>query len=220
VIGALKGQLLAHSAEALIVDVAGVGYEVSVSAEVSANYEIGSEVQLFIYTDVRENAITLFGFENQQEKEVFLLLRKVKGVGSKLAISIVSNLGAIGVLSAIGNGDSSALQKVPGVGKKTAERILVELREQVVSLAVNQKLSIEASSYRNTESHTDGGLDFQAGSRVEADVMQALTKLGFSTDKAKSAVSESLTVLTQGSANVLPDDLDSGEVLRVALANL
>ena len=211
-IGAIKGELIARSGEGLIIDVSGVGYEVSVSPRLAANYEVGSEVSIFIYTDVRENAITLYGFESQQEKEVFLLLRKVKGVGSKLAIGIVSDSGAEGVLSAIGNGDTSALCKVSGVGKKTAERILVELKEHVSTLLLSEKgISIEVSTY-------DEGI--QADSRIEADVIQALLKLGFSTDKAKKAACDSLASLTEGQENIIPDELDSGEVLRVALSCL
>ena len=213
-IGAIRGELIARSGDSLIVDVSGVGYEISASAKTIANYEIGSSVSLFVYTDVKENAITLYGFERTQEKEVFLLLKKVKGVGSKLGVSIVSESGAEGVLSAIGNGDTSALCKVSGVGKRTAERILVELREQVLSLATHQKLEIQTSSYSNSDS---GTAVLETG--VEADVIQALQKLGFSNDKAKSAVVESIASLTS-EGDVDSQGLDAGEVLKVALANL
>ena len=205
-IGQLNGEVSYCSTDTVVVDVNGVGYEVQLSSSFLASLEVGVKTKMFIYTDVRENAITLFGFERPQEKEVFLLLKKAKGVGSKLALAIISSSGAEGVLSAIGRGDAKALCKVPGVGKKTAERILVELSEGVSSYATR---SPEGSKIEVTSAQSGY---FKAS--IEDDVVQALEKLGFSNEKAKKAVSDTISSLPQSG------ELKSGDLLREALSNL
>ena len=215
-IGALTGIVAARNNENLVIDVNGVGYEVSLTkAALDLCGAIGSDVRLIIYTDVRENAISLFGFINQMEKQVFLLVKKVKGIGSKSALAIVSALGAEGLLIAIGQQNIGTLQRVPGVGKKTAERIIVELREQVGFFVK----AIRSESEFNGEGGDDIRKIHQPTTSsatiltlIQEDAILALEKLGVHIEKAKTAVS---LALASGSKIT-----DSGELVKFALSNL
>jgi holliday junction DNA helicase RuvA len=197
----LRGKFLTRSDEELVIDVNGVGYAVHATSSVLSNTpSVGAELSVLIYTDVKENSISLYGFFTQLEREVFLLLKKVSGIGSKSALNLVSGVGAEDLLKAIGSEDVSALTRVNGVGKKTAERVLVELREQVGELI--PKVSQDVSP-RERRSGVPTG---PAG-----DAILALEKLGFNSDRARNAVSAALAGGEQ---------LDSGEILRQALSQL
>lgn len=135
-IASLNGILRFKTPGSIVLDVQGVGYEVFIS---SRTYdllpEISEECFLLIHTNVREDAITLFGFENQETKELFLLLVTVSGIGPKLALAILSGLGSEELSTAISMEDYARLTAISGVGKKTAQRLCVELGEKVGRLA-------------------------------------------------------------------------------------
>lgn len=230
-IGSIRGQVQLISKDSLILDVNGVGYQIMASASILEEVRQDEELFLQIFTDVRETDISLYGFREATEKEVFLMLRKVKGIGSKLAMAIVDMAGANGVLSAIGIGDSSYLCKVPGVGKKTAERILVELKEQVAGLASGgasttvPHSTAKASLVKNAWAAAGKGGRNESGLSLTAEVvspedaacsdaLQALEKLGFSPQQARLAVGQAVAELDDGAI------IDSGEVLRKALSGL
>ena len=209
-IARLRGMVRHNDGEQLILDVNGVGYLLTISERVYSRLERQSanEVELIVHTDVKENDISLFGFEDELEKQVFLLLKKVKGIGSRLALTIVSALGSEQLLSLIGSGDVAALQGVPGIGKKTAERVIVELREQVGQMATpgaSLSLGIEKSSSQQRVSEERGPY---------VDAVLALQKLGFPEERAKKAVEE---VREQMS---LDGPLDAGELLQNALMQI
>lgn len=197
----------------VLLDVNGVGYEVSIPASSLDGVVPDSAAEFFIHTDVRENAIQLFGFREQLDKQVFLLLKRVKGIGSKTAMATVGLGGAVEVLRAIANEDTSKLKAIPGVGSRTAERIIVELRELVRSM-----LPEIGATVSNGKRPVKNGADLH--SRIEVvrfgtvkdDVALALERLGFSADRASDIVR---TV-----AQDAPDELDSGELLRRCLATL
>jgi Holliday junction DNA helicase RuvA len=131
VIGALRGKVEAKTPGQVLVDVGGVVYEVAVSLQSFARLPAeGATVRLDVVTHLREDGITLFGFLDRAEKSVFNLLRLVNGVGPKLALNILSGLPAGDLRSALANGDVQRLVRVPGVGKKIAERLVLELRER------------------------------------------------------------------------------------------
>ena len=143
-IGFLTGKVLASSPEVVLLDVGGVGYEVHVP--LSTYYEIekaesGAAVGLHIRTHLRDDALTLFGFWTEREKLVFDHLLGVGGIGPKLARVILSGLSTEDLLAALAAGDIARLSTTPGVGKKTAERMVVELRDKVQTLAA--ELSVE-----------------------------------------------------------------------------
>ncbi len=132
----LSGKLLARQAASVIVDVNGVGYEVSIP--LSTFYDLeepGAAVQLSIYTQVREDAIQLYGFKTPREREIFVTLLTVNGVGPKLALAMLSGLSPDELISAIRSGDLARLTRLPGVGRKTAERLVLELRDKIATLA-------------------------------------------------------------------------------------
>ena len=207
-IARLSGILVGLDDDYLIVDVSGVGYEVLATGGVLSSLPpVGQKIELVVYTDVRETAISLFGFRDRLEKQVFLLLKKVKGIGPKIAMSILSAVSAERLLQTIGSGDVGALTKVQGVGKKTAERIVVELREQV------GQLPAEGSTLQATLHQAPLRTDtLPVGPRQDA--MLALEKLGFSSDRARGAVESAWAA---GNATAA---IDAGELVRQALARI
>ncbi len=131
-IGQLRGQLLQKKPNLVLVDVHGVGYEVHIP--LTSFYELpaeAAEVVLKIHTHVREDAFTLFGFKSQREKEFFLKLISISGIGPKLAISILSGAKVEELAQAIADGDLARLTAIPGVGRKTGERVILELKNQI-----------------------------------------------------------------------------------------
>ncbi|MDA8085856.1 MAG: Holliday junction branch migration protein RuvA [Nitrospiraceae bacterium] len=137
-IGTLRGRLLSKRAAEIIVDVQGVGYEVFVPASVASGLpEQGVEVFLHIHTHVKEDSIKLFGFLSPHEKQVFSTLLGVNGVGPKLALNVLSSLPGENFRQAVEAEDTTALSKVPGIGKKTAARIILELKQKLPSMALN-----------------------------------------------------------------------------------
>src|SRR5262245_22121847 len=131
-IASLRGALLEKHPNQVIVDVHGVGYDVAIPVSTySALPESGKEVTLRVHTHVREDAIALFGFVSSEEKVLFEKLIGVSGIGPKLAITVLSGLAAADLTTAIRSGDVQRLTRIPGIGKKTAERMVLELRDKV-----------------------------------------------------------------------------------------
>lgn len=146
-IAQLSGRLIQKQPNAIIVDVGGVGYEVTIP--VSTFYELGepgSDVSLKIHTHVREDALQLFGFWTVREKDLFLKLTSVSGVGPKLAITMLSGMSASELISAISTNDLARLTSIPGVGKKTAERVVVELRDKMAAISLEDRAGEQVAS--------------------------------------------------------------------------
>src|SRR4029077_16319873 len=132
----LSGTLLSKQATSVILDVAGVGYEVTIPLSTFYDLEeAGSKVQLRIYTHVREDALQLYGFKTARERELFLRLISVSGIGPKLGITLLSGMSAEEMIAAIRNNNLARLTLIPGVGRKTAERLVVELRDKIGTIA-------------------------------------------------------------------------------------
>lgn len=171
----LRGTLLEKQPNQAIVDIAGVGYDVMVPISTfSALPEAGSEVRLYIHTHVREDALSLFGFLSADEKTLFEKLITVSGIGPRLAISVLSGLATPDLIGAIRGGSVEHLVRIPGVGKKTAERMVLELRDKLGGLAPGATLAVEAAT--------------AALSNVEQDVLSALLNLGCTRQVADKAV--------------------------------
>ncbi len=131
----LSGTLLTKAPQSVIIDNAGIGYEVTVPLSTFyALPEKDGRVSLHIYTHVREDALMLFGFYTPLEKEIFTMLISVSGIGPKLATNILSGIGPEQLLEAMARGDTARMQSIPGVGKKTSERIALELRDKAMKL--------------------------------------------------------------------------------------
>lgn len=128
----LRGRIFSKSPNALILDCNGVGYDVAISvATFTAIGEPGSEASLHIHTHVREDALALFGFAEPQEKRLFEKLLTISGIGPKLAITVLSGISSERLVGAIRAGDHATLTKIPGIGKKTAERVVLELKDKL-----------------------------------------------------------------------------------------
>jgi holliday junction DNA helicase RuvA len=175
----LSGKLLEKGTNAVIVDVAGVGYEVAIP--LSTFYEIGEvgqPVQLHIHTNVREDAIQLFGFTTRREKELYLKLISVQGVGAKSGITMLSGMSADEIVTAVRTENLAKLTSIPGVGRKTAERLVIELRDKVVELAAAGQAGTAA------EGRGAGGDD------VFDDALSALVNLGYQKNAAEKALQQ------------------------------
>jgi Holliday junction DNA helicase RuvA len=136
-IGFLTGKIISSKPTQILLDVNGVGYSVNISINTFEKISEKEIVSLFIHTSVKEDSITLFGFFTQSEKEMFELLISISGIGPKLALSILSGINVGDLKLAIGNGNVSRLIAIPGIGRKTAERVVLELRNKVDSIKVD-----------------------------------------------------------------------------------
>jgi len=137
----LTGKLQRKAADSVIINVAGVGYQVAVPAStLNAIPDPGGEVTLHIHTYVREDSLSLFGFSTELEKDVFMLLLGISGIGPKLALTVLSGLSIQDLVAAIHSSDDSRLCGIPGIGKKTAARMCLELKDKVRQLAPDESL--------------------------------------------------------------------------------
>lgn len=173
----LRGTLLAKHPNQAIVEAAGVGYDVTISIESYTHLPAeGSEVKLHIHTHVREDAIALFGFVGRDEKRLFEKLITVSGIGPKLAITVLSGITSERLIAAIRTQDHATLTKVPGIGKKTAERVVLELKDKLDEFALSAP---QAAS------------NVPVGAATE-DVLSALTNLGYQKPVAEKAMENAL----------------------------
>ena len=145
-IGFLRGTVDQLLSEICYLDVHGVGYRIFVPASTRDKLVCGVETKLYTYLNVREDALLLFGFATQEEHEMFMLLLNVTGVGPKMALSILSGMKPEGIRSAISRNDLPALTRISGVGKKTAERIVLELRDKIGQVGVDTALQSGSDS--------------------------------------------------------------------------
>jgi Holliday junction DNA helicase RuvA len=178
----LTGILKKKVPHSLVIDNNGIGYEVSVPLSTFyALPEKDEKVSLHIYTHVREDALMLFGFHTPLEKNIFMHLISVSGIGPKLATNILSGIGPEELLDAMAHGDAARMQSIPGVGRKIAERIALELREKAVKIRGEQQPLTASLITREDE-------------RVYNDALSALVNLGYSSKSAKEAVDRARAV--------------------------
>lgn len=192
-IGMLRGTLLEKRPNQVLVDVAGVGYQVQIPLSTFAGLgALHQEATLLIHTHLREDALTLYGFLTAREKQCFELLISASGVGPSLGLKILSGMGMDDLVPAIRKGDIAQLVRIPGVGKKTAERMVVELRDKLAAVDV------------------PGSGKPATRSQLEADVGSALVNLGYDAravekaiEKARSAHSADFEALLRASLQIL-----------------
>jgi len=192
----LSGKLLYKSTEYLVIDVGGVGYQVTVP--LSTFYELGeegSEASLSIHTVVREDSITLFGFLTEDEKTIFTRVIQVSGIGPKTGIGLLSGLSPGEFVDAVLRADVRRISGVPGIGKKTAERIILELRDKMKTLTISSGRTGPAPG----------------PSPLQEDVISALINLGYQKNRVEKSVAE---VIREDN----PDRFD--DLLRRALRKL
>ncbi len=188
----LRGKLLTKHPNQVIVETSGVGYEVNISVPTFSELPAaGSEVALHIHTHVREDVIALYGFLRPAEKQLFEKLMTVSGIGAKLAITILSGMAADEMTAAIRGNDLARLTRIPGIGKKTAERMVLELRDKLPPAAGTSTPTVPAMT------------------PVEEDVLSALMNLGYQRAAAEKAL-----------ASVIKKGGSFDAIFREALAGL
>ena len=201
----LSGTLLSKQATSAIVDVGGVGYEVAIP--LSTFYELGEvgfPVQLRVYTHVREDVIQLFGFKTARERELFLQLISVNGVGPGLAIKLLSGMNADEMIASIRTNNLVRLVSIPGVGRKTAERLVVDLRDKIAALsspALEEEFAARAAAVGGTVTEDS----------MRNDAISALANLGYQKAAAEKAIK---TAIDEGG------DLSVEVILRRSLRSL
>jgi Holliday junction DNA helicase RuvA len=195
----LTGTLINKNPQSVIVDIDGVGYQLLIP--LSTFYQLPEEmekVSLHVYTYVREDTLQLFGFQTEMEKELFLLLISVSGIGPKVALNILSGMEFEDLIGAIVRDDSERIATIPGVGKKTSQRITLELKEKASTLASGVGLEL-----RDKVPIRDKGM--------YEDALSALINLGYPTKAAKNAIESALDK---------SDEVNLETLLKEALRNL
>lgn len=195
-IGRLHGTVVEKSAPQIIIDIHGVGYEVETPLPTFCQVALGKEATLWIHQVIREDANLLYGFIDREERALFRLFLKVSGVGPKLALSLLSGMEPNAFLRCIERDDVVTLTKIPGVGKKTAERLIIELRDRIKELMPNSATATERLS-----------LTTQLSPVAEAE--QALMALGYKPLEAQKAV-----------ALVKNQHEDTANLIRAALKSM
>jgi Holliday junction DNA helicase RuvA len=175
-IGYLRGSILEKHPNQILLDIGGVGYDVQIPISTySALLDVGAAAALHIHTHVREDAILLYGFATPEEKALFERLISVSGIGPKLALAVLSGLQTGALVTAICGSDVAALVRIPGVGKKTAERMVLELKDKLAAVDAAGKTVAAVAT----------GADYDA---LDKDVLSALQNLGCSRPAAEEAI--------------------------------
>jgi Holliday junction DNA helicase RuvA len=203
-IASLRGILAHKSPENLIVDIGGVGYEVRFSPTGMHRLPVvGEEIFLHIYSSVREDAFDLYGFLEAKEKEMFILLTSVSGIGPKVGLNILSGMPPADLASAICTSDLGRLTKLPGVGKKTAERLCLELKDKVQFIPAADSAIISSAQTEPEDQQS-------------ADVISALINLGYAPSNARKAVEKARASLGEDDSGTLTIE----ELLRHSLRSM
>lgn len=195
----LRGKFIFPSAAQVIIDVNGVGYEVQISLNTYDAVQQTKEGQLFTYLHITENAQTLYGFSTLEEKKLFLHLISVSGVGASTARMMLSGLAPDELIKAIVQNNIKQLESIKGIGKKTAERLVVELKDKLTKQFDSQKMDILVGS------HAGGGED--------QDAVEALVSLGIMRPLAEKAVKKALSSTLESKSNVQ-------DLIKAALKNI
>jgi Holliday junction DNA helicase RuvA len=181
----LSGTLLSKEPNQVIVDVGGVGYDVTIP--LSTFYDLDdqkSDVQLLIYTHVKEDALQLYGFKTANERKLFVHFISVSGVGPKLGIALLSHMKADELIESIKSNNLARLTQIPGVGRKTAERLVVDLRDKMIQLSQSQVAEETGVRPETTYVSSEG--------TARADALSALLNLGYQRSGAEKAIDAAL----------------------------
>lgn len=203
-IGKLRGKVDAIGESHAIIDVNGVGYEVQLSARTLRNLKMGDDVSLTIDTHVREDSIRLFGFASEIERSWFRTLQMIQGVGSKVALAVLGTLSPQDLANAIALKDTAAIAQTPGVGKKLAERLVLELKDKAPALTV-AGLNVPVATAPGATAET-------VASNAAAEAISALTNLGYNPGQASAAIA--------AASKELGAEADTAKLIRRGLKEL
>ena len=196
-ISTVNGVVRAVHSDRLIIEVGGVGLSISVNAHTSADVSIGSQLLLYTTLVVREDSLTLFGFAHEEARTIFELVQTVSGIGPKVALSILGALTPEDLGRAIANDEVAAIERVPGIGKKGAQRLILELKGKLTSLTISSEYPAHLPAWRE-------------------DLAGALITLGFSPRDSDAAITALVSRLA--SDGVEPKNIAVGDLLKDALA--
>ena len=209
-IGRLRGTLIEKIAPEILIECSGVGYEVSMPmTSIYALPELNEQATIYTHFVVREDAQLLYGFANKIERKLFRLLIKVNGVGPKLALAILSGMSADQFVSCVNHDDVSAIVKIPGVGKKTAERLLVEMRDRLKDWQSQMPIHTPATDAMPEQLSAEYTFVDNFVSDNKGDAINALLSLGYKQAQADKAVKQ---VYSQG--------MSSEDIIRDALKSM
>lgn len=196
-IGRLRGGIVETSANVVLIEAGGVGYEIELTSRARAALGApGSECTLYTHQVVREDTQSLFGFPSREERDLFRILIRVSGVGPKVALAVLSAMSVAELVHAVGNDDVQALTRISGVGKKTAARLLVEIRDRL-------------AGFLPTPTHLPGAQPATQAQDARREAVSALIGLGYRPQEASRAVDL-----------VQRDDLQTADVIRLALRSM
>lgn len=197
-ISLLNGNVRSVSSDRLIVEVGGFGVSVLVNPQTSAQATLGTQIQLFTSLVVREDSLTLFGFINDESRSLFELLQTVSGIGPKVALSILGALTPEDLGRAIAQEDVAVIEKVPGIGRKGAQRLILELKGKLSDLSTGQNYAAHQPAWREQ-------------------LTSALVSLGFSPKESDAAISNVVSELQTNDVDA--STLDLSELLKLTLAS-
>lgn len=197
----IKGELAEKNIDHIVVEAGGIGYLIYVPAQ-SIDYlpDEGDQIKVYTYLYIREDAMVLYGFLTKDDLEIFKMLITVSGIGPKGGLGILSTLSADDLRFAILSGDSKTISKAPGIGAKTAQRVIIDLKD---------KMSLEEAVEKKLENNADG-VQKTLNSSIKNDAVMALSALGYSSAESLKAVSKV----------DITDDMDVEDVLKLALKNM
>lgn len=197
----IKGELAEKNIDHIVVETGGIGYLIYVPAQ-SIDYlpDEGDQIKVYTYLYIREDAMVLYGFLTKDDLEIFKMLITVSGIGPKGGLGILSTLSADDLRFAILSGDSKTISKAPGIGAKTAQRVIIDLKD---------KMSLEEAFEKKLDNNADG-VQKTLNSSIKNDVVMALSALGYSSAESLKAVSKV----------DITDDMDVEDVLKLALKNM
>ena len=197
----IKGELAEKNIDHIVVEAGGIGYLIYVPAQ-SIDYlpDEGDQIKVYTYLYIREDAMVLYGFLTKDDLEIFKMLITVSGIGPKGGLGILSTLSADDLRFAILSGDSKTISKAPGIGAKTAQRVIIDLKD---------KMSLEEALEKKLENNADG-VQKTLNSSTKNDAVMALSALGYSSAESLKAVSKV----------DITDDMDVEDVLKLALKNM
>jgi Holliday junction DNA helicase RuvA len=209
VIGRLRGTLVEKNSPEILIECGGVGYEVTMPmTSIYALPELEQQAIIYTHFVVREDAQLLYGFANKVERKLFRLLIKVNGVGPKLALAILSNMSADQFVSCVRHDDITAIVKIPGVGKKTAERLLIEMRDRLKDWQAQQIHLVSDDGVMPEQLSAELSLDSTFISDNKGDAINALLSLGYKQVQADKAV-KSVYNRGMSSEDIIRDALKS-----------
>lgn len=197
-IASLRGKLTRVEATYVVVDVGGIGYKVSVPVSVLTTFAEGAEASLHVYTHVRAEEISLYGFVGPDDQRVFEMLLSVTGIGPKVALSILSAMDSTALARAVSSSDTKTLVRIPGLGLKTAQRLVLELGDKLAALLLERKID-QAVARDGKPPRED----------LYEDVAEGLASLGYNRNDARKAADKAI--------KDSPDQKNMGELLKAAL---